>query len=100
MYALFWLIDTVLWIYFWIIIIMAILSWLIAFDVVNRRNDLVYSIWTVCDRLTAPLLAPIRRVLPNLGGLDISPVILLLIIQFIRILLASDVYPALMRIAY
>jgi YggT family protein len=70
--------------YIWVIIIGAILSWLIAFDVVNRRNRAVYTIADSLYRLTEPALRPIRKVLPDLGGLDISPVILILGLIFIR----------------
>jgi len=77
-------IDYVLDLYIWIIIITAILSWLVAFNVINMRNDFVRSIWLGLNAVTEPLLRPIRRVLPDLGGIDISPVILILIIVFIR----------------
>ena len=77
-------IDYVLDLYIWVIIITAILSWLVAFNVINMRNDFVRSIWLGLNAVTEPLLRPIRRVLPDLGGIDISPVILILIIVFIR----------------
>jgi YggT family protein len=70
--------------YIWVIIIGAILSWLIAFDVVNRRNRAVFTIADSLYRLTEPALRPIRKVLPDLGGLDISPVILILGLIFLR----------------
>ena len=82
--ALVWLIVTIIDIYFWIVIITAVLSWLIAFNVANPRNPVVGRIWDVLVRLTEPALAPIRRILPNLGGIDISPVILLLLLGFLR----------------
>jgi len=91
MFAVFWLIDTILYIYFWLIVVTAVLSWLVAFNVVNLRHPVVASIWDTLLRLTEPVLRPIRRLLPNLGGIDISPVIVLLGIQFVRILL-SDIY--------
>jgi YggT family protein len=78
------LINTVISLYIWVLIIGAILSWLVAFNVVNTRNRLVYTIGEVCYRLTDPALRPIRRVLPNLGGIDISPVILILLLVFLR----------------
>jgi len=71
-------------IYWWIIIIMAVVSWLIAFGVVNTHNHHVHRILDVLYRLTEPALRPIRQFLPNFGGLDISPVILLLIIWLIE----------------
>ena len=83
-------IDYVLDLYIWIIIITAILSWLVAFNVINMRNDFVRSIWLGLNAVTEPLLRPIRRVLPDLGGIDISPVILILIIVFIRSVLIGN----------
>ncbi|HVV93055.1 MAG TPA: YggT family protein [Hyphomicrobiales bacterium] len=89
MNAVVWLIVTILDIYFWIVIAMAVLSWLIAFNVINTRNQVVSMVWDMLIRLTEPVLAPIRRVLPNFGGIDISPVILLLIIGFLRRLIVE-----------
>ncbi len=74
----------VITLYIWVIIISAILSWLIAFDVVNRRNRVVYMIADSFYRLTEPALRPIRKLIPDLGGLDISPVILILGLIFLR----------------
>jgi YggT family protein len=87
--ALVWLVVTIIDIYFWIVIISAVLSWLIAFNVVNPRSPVVGRIWDMLVRLTEPALAPIRRVLPNLGGIDISPVILLLLLGFLRRLIVE-----------
>jgi YggT family protein len=84
MQSLFMLIDTILGLYVWILIASAILSWLVAFNVVNTRNRAVYVIGDFLYRVTEPVLAPIRRILPNLGGLDLSPIIVILIIFFIR----------------
>ena len=70
--------------YIWVVIIGAILSWLIAFNVVNTNNRSYYQIGDMLYRLTEPALRPIRRILPNLGGIDISPVILILFLLFIR----------------
>ena len=64
--------------YKYVVIAAAVLSWLIAFNVVNIRNEVVRSIWNLLDALTEPLLRPIRNFLPNIGGIDISPIILLL----------------------
>lgn len=89
--ALVWLIVTIIDIYFWIVIITAVLSWLIAFNVVNPRSPVVGRIWDMLVRLTEPALQPIRRILPNLGGIDISPVILLLLLGFLRRLI-MEVY--------
>lgn len=70
--------------YIWVVIASAILSWLIAFNVVNTQNRFVYSVADTLYRITDPALRPIRSVLPNLGGIDISPVILILFLLFIR----------------
>ena len=74
----------VIQLYIWVIIASAIFSWLIAFNVVNTQNRFVYSVADMLYRVTEPALRPIRSVLPNLGGIDISPVILILILLFIR----------------
>ena len=87
MYSILWLISTVIDIYVWILVASAILSWLVAFNVVNTRNQFVATAGEVLYRLTEPVLAPIRRVLPNFGGLDISPVVLILLLIFIKRLL-------------
>ncbi len=82
-----WLIDTVIELYIWVVIASVVLSWLIAFNVVNTRNSFVYQIGDFLDRATAPALRPIRNVMPNLGGIDISPIVLILLLVFIRRLL-------------
>jgi YggT family protein len=87
MYALLWLISTVIQLYIYVLVASAILSWLIAFNVVNTRNQAVAMIADVLYRLTEPALAPIRRVLPNFGGLDISPVVVILLLVFVQKLL-------------
>ena len=79
-----WLIHTVITLYIWILIAAAILSWLVAFNVVNPYNQIVRNIGEILHRLTEPLLRPIRNFLPNLGGIDISPVILILLLLFIE----------------
>ena len=84
MRSLLWLIDTVITLYVWLLIASAVLSWLIAFNVVNTRNPIVAQVADFLDRVTEPALRPIRRILPNLGGLDISPIILILGLYFIR----------------
>lgn len=75
--------------YIWIVIISAILSWLIAFNVVNTSNRFVYTIGDALWRLTEPALRPIRRFMPNLGGIDISPVILILVLYFAEMVLGN-----------
>ena len=87
MYSLLSLVSTVIQIYIYILIAAAVLSWLIAFNVVNTRNQVVAVIADVLYRLTEPVLAPIRRILPSLGGIDLSPVVLILLLIFARNLL-------------
>jgi YggT family protein len=80
------IIELMLWLlqlYLWIIIITALMSWLISFNVVNFRNDLVRTIWDTLNRLTEPVLRPIRERLPNMGGVDISPIVVILLIWLI-----------------
>ncbi len=84
MYALLNLVSTVISIYIWLLIAQAVLSWLVAFGVVNRHNRAVAMIGDFLWRITEPLLRPIRRVLPDLGGIDVSPVVLILVLYFIR----------------
>lgn len=79
-----WLIDTIITLYIWILIASAILSWLIAFNVVNQRNPIVANLGEFLYRITEPALRPIRAFLPNLGGIDISPVILILLLLFLQ----------------
>jgi len=84
-YALLNLISTLITIYIWLLIAQAVLSWLLAFGVVNRYNRVVASVNDFLWRITEPVLRPIRSVLPDLGGIDISPVILILVLYFLRI---------------
>ena len=93
MRALFLVIDLALQLYIYVLIAAAVLSWLIAFNVVNVRNPAVNAFADFLYRITEPLLRPIRNVLPNLGGIDISPVILILIIIFIRYCIALYILP-------
>lgn len=91
------LIDKVIDIYTWIVIASAIVSWLLAFGVINIRNQFVRMVVDFLHKVTEPALRPIRRIMPNLGGVDISPVILLLGLFFLRSLLWEYVWPALLR---
>jgi YggT family protein len=93
MRALFLVIDLALQLYVWILIASAILSWLVAFNVVNTRNPVVASVGEFLYRITEPALRPIRNAMPSLGGIDISPVILILIIIFIRYVIALYILP-------
>jgi YggT family protein len=79
--------------YVWLVIAQAVLSWLIAFNVVNTRNQFVAMAWDFLYRITEPALGPIRRIMPNLGGIDISPVILILLIFFIQRVIEIYIYP-------
>jgi YggT family protein len=89
------IIDGILSLFVWALIINAILSWLVAFDVVNYRNRFVYNVAKFLDAVTRPVLAPIQRIIPSLGGVDISPIIAILVIQGIRIYLLPALFGAL-----
>lgn len=93
MYALLWLFDTIVQIFIYVLIASAVLSWLVAFNVVNVRNPIVSQIGEFLYRVTEPVLRPIRNLLPNLGGVDISPIILILLLLFISRLL-HELIPA------
>jgi YggT family protein len=81
--------------FIWVVIAAAILSWLVAFNVVNTNNRVVLTIGDMLYRVTEPALRPIRNILPNLGGIDISPVILILLLLFIRdVVLLGWIAPA------
>jgi YggT family protein len=83
-------INMVIQLYIWIIIAGAIMSWLIAFNVINPYNQFVRSLWMGFNALTEPLLRPIRRWMPDLGGIDISPMILILICVFIQMVVLGN----------
>jgi YggT family protein len=83
----------ILQIYIWLLIASAVLSWLVAFNVVNTRNQVVAMVGDFLYRLTEPLLRPIRRMLPNLGGIDVSPVILILLILLLENVIVRYIYP-------
>ena len=84
MKSIFLLVDSVINIYIWLIIINAILSWLVAFNILNTQNRFVFAILNATHQLTDPVLNKIRRFIPNLGSIDISPVVLILLLIFIR----------------
>ena len=88
------LFDNIVTLYIWILIINALLSWLIAFNVLNTSNRLVYSLLDISYKMTDPLLRPIRNFLPNLGSIDISPVVLILLLMFVRNLIFEFFAPA------
>ncbi|RVU36595.1 YggT family protein [Hwanghaeella grinnelliae] len=89
LFSLIRIINVALNLYLWCIIISAVLSWLVAFNVVNTSNKFVYMVGDFLYRITEPALRPIRQFMPNLGGIDISPVLLILIIYFIQSLLVG-----------
>ena len=91
MNALAQLIDAVFSIYIYVLIASALFSWLVAFKVVNTNNRFVFTVLNVLHRLTEPALRPIRRIIPNLGGIDISPIILILILYFARDLIVDNI---------
>ncbi len=92
MHALLTVIDMALNLYMWCLIIRAVLSWLISFNVLNTSNPTVYRIADFFEQITEPALRPIRRVIPPIGGIDISPVILILVIVFIRNLIWDNYF--------
>jgi YggT family protein len=87
--SLFQIVDVLLQVLMWIIVIQAILSWLVAFNVINTHNDFVRSFLNALDRLTRPLYRPIRKILPDFGGIDFSPIVVILLIYVLRILLSG-----------
>jgi YggT family protein len=84
LYALFSIIDMVLQVLVWIVIAQVIISWLVAFNVMNTSSNFVRTVLDALDRLTAPLYRPIRKILPDFGGIDFSPIVLILAIQILR----------------
>lgn len=87
--ALFQIVDLILSVLTWIIIIQAILSWLVAFNVINTSSDFVRALLGALERITEPLYRPVRRILPDFGGIDFSPLVVLLLIYVLRILLSG-----------
>ena len=84
MHALYNLFDTIIRLYVWLLVASVVLSWLVSFGVVNRHNQFVYTIGTFLERITEPILRPVRNLLPNMGGLDISPIVVILALYFLR----------------
>lgn len=89
MYAIYWLITTVINLYVLALFIWVVLSWLLMFNVVNTGNQIVRSLFMGLSNLIEPALRPIRKFLPDLGGLDLSPIVLFIGLQFVNILLAD-----------
>lgn len=92
--AIIQIINILLNVIWWIIIIQAILSWLIAFNVINTYNDFVRNVLVALDRITTPIYRPIRKVMPDLGALDLSPLVVLLAIYIIQQVILPQVYYA------
>ncbi|MGE0501109.1 MAG: YggT family protein [Rhizobiaceae bacterium] len=95
MTALFVTLHLAFSIVWWIVILSAIFSWLYAFNVVNPRNQFVNAIGSALYRLTEPIYRPIRRLLPDLGGIDISPIVVLLLLTFLEIFMHTSIEPLL-----
>ena len=95
MKSIFVLLDSVITIYIWIVIINAILSWLVAFNILNTQNRFVFSVLDTTSKLTDPVLNKIRRFLPTFGSIDLSPVVLILFLMFIRNLVFEIFAPGL-----
>ena len=93
MRAILEVILAVLWLYMWVVFVTVIFSWLVAFNVLNTRSRAVAVVGDVLYRLTEPVLRPIRRRMPNFGGLDISPIVLWLIILLITRVIELYIYP-------
>jgi YggT family protein len=90
--AVVWLINTVINLFIFVLIVQVIMSWLIAFNVVNTRNRFVYMVADVAYKITEPVLRPIRRIMPSLGGIDLSPVVVIILLGFIQRLIPSLLY--------
>ena len=95
MKSIFVLLDSIITIYLWIIIINAILSWLVAFNILNTQNRFVFSVLDTTYKLTDPALNKIRRFIPTFGSIDISPIILILLLMFLRNLVFEVFAPSL-----
>ncbi len=95
MTAVIFLLVSILDIAWWFIIIGVVMSWLVAFNVINLQNQFVYSVYSSLNGIVEPMLKPIRRFLPEMGGIDISPIVLLLAISFIRIWVVTSLAPLL-----
>ncbi len=95
MKSIFILLDSIITIYLWIIIINAILSWLVAFNILNTQNRFVFSVLDATYKMTNPVLNKIRKFIPTFGSLDISPVILILLLMFLRNILFEIFAPGL-----
>lgn len=96
MFVLLQIVDLLLSVLMWIIVIQAILSWLVAFNVINTYNDFVRQLLYALDRMTEPCYRPVRRIMPDFGALDLSPMVVLLVIYILR----NIILPSLFQAAY
>ena len=96
--AILWLFNTLIQLYIWIVIAMAIMSWLVAFAVVNPRSPFVQQADRFLDAATRPVLAPIRRIVPPLGGMDLSPIILIFGLEFLQRVVNWGLAPLLLTV--
>ena len=90
MYALLATLSMILTLVWWVFLIMIIMSWLINFNVINTRNQFVAQLWRIINAITEPILKPIRRIIPPMGGLDLSPIVVFIIIFFLQSFIARD----------
>ena len=96
MIALLQIVQLLLNLVWWVIVIQAILSWLIAFNVINTHNDFVRSVWNALQRITEPMYRPIRRILPDFGALDLSPLVVLLILYILTNIVVPNIAQSLL----
>ena len=96
-FALLSTISLILSLVWWVFLVMIIMSWLISFNVINTRNQFVASVWRILNQITEPILRPIRRVVPPVGGLDLSPIIVFIILFFLQSFIANDL-PRILRL--
>ena len=100
MIALLRIIQVLLNIVWWIIVVQAILSWLLAFNVINQSNEFVRSVWQALARMTEPLYRPIRRILPDFGALDLSPLVVLLILYILQTIVIPSIAESYLTAVY
>ena len=89
-FALLQTISLILTLVWWVFLIMIIMSWLISFNVINTRNDFVAAVWRTLNAITEPILRPIRQIIPPMGGLDLSPIVVFIVIFFLQSFIAND----------
>ncbi|MDG2521141.1 YggT family protein [Caulobacter segnis] len=96
--AIVWLVNTIISLLIFLIFARAIVSWLVAFDILNTRNRFVYQVLTMLERITDPVLRPFQRIVPTLGGVDISPIVAWLALSVIRIIFNAYATPILLTL--